>query len=181
MKILKAIEFAKEAHKGQKRKYTGEDYIYHPLSVIAILGSIRNINEKEHEEMLIAAALHDTVEDTPVTIMDISREFGNTVANLVMEVTDVSKESDDNRAVRKQLDLEHLSKASKIGQTIKLADLIDNTSSILECDQIFAKVYMQEKRELLKVLKRGHPTLWDIATDIVNEYFLTNQKSNDTT
>ncbi len=71
--IEKALNYAIEAHKGQKRK-SGEDYIVHPILVSAITASISN-----DEVMVISALLHDVVEDTPITIEEIGEEFGDDV------------------------------------------------------------------------------------------------------
>jgi hypothetical protein len=76
--------------------------------------------------------------------------------------------ADGNRAVRKAIDREHLAKASPAAKTIKLADLISNSRSILQHDPKFAAVYLAEKRLLLEVLKDGDPTLWSQAYAIVN-------------
>ncbi len=160
------IDFAFKAHYGQKRKYTKEPYINHPLSVAGIVSLV-----SDDYSIIAAAILHDTVEDTPVTINEISAWFGSRIAEIVGEVTDISKLSDGNRAIRKEIDRQHLSKASPEGQTIKLADLIHNTHSILEYDKKFAKVYMAEKRKLLEVLVRGNPALYWKANAIVCEYF----------
>lgn len=110
-------------------------------------------------EMLAAALLHDTVEDTGVTIELIESEFGSEVANLVSWLTDVSKPENGNRAVRKQIDLEHTALAPAAAQTIKLADLISNTSSIVKHDLNFAETYLKEKVALLKVLTKGEQNL----------------------
>src|SRR3546814_13925981 len=79
--------------------------------------------------MLAAALLHDTIEDTSVTQEDINREFGPTIAKLVMELTDQCHEG--NRAARKSAEAVRLSSVSRDAQTIKLADFISNTRSIL--------------------------------------------------
>lgn len=157
----KAKEFATKCHENinQKRKYTGEPYINHPASVVEIVRSVPN----HTEAMLCAAWLHDTVEDTGVSLEEIQSEFGEEVATLVEMLTDVSKPSDGNRAKRKELDRLHIANASAEAKTIKLADLIDNTSSICEHDEDFAKIYLAEKLLLLEVLKEGNQTLWDIA------------------
>ena len=89
----------------------------------------------------------------------------------MLEVTDVSKKEDGNRAVRKHIDLMHLANASPEGQTIKLADLIDNTESITKYDPGFAYKYMREKRDLLQVLTRGDYRLYEIASKTVADYF----------
>jgi len=157
--------FAMKAHAGQVRKYTNEPYWKHPAAV-----SLLVFNAGGDENMIIAALLHDTLEDTATTYDDIVREFGTDVADLVLEVTDVSKPEDGNRAVRKALDREHLAQATPRAQTIKLADLIHNSASIVELDPGFAKVYMPEKAALLEVLTKGDATLYAKAKQIVEEY-----------
>jgi len=159
-KLKLAKQFATVHHKaqGQIRKYTGEDYIVHPAAVAELVASVPHTKNQ-----LVAAWLHDTVEDTKATLEDITELFGDEVASLVEMLTDVSKPEDGNRAQRKQIDLEHTSKASPEAKTIKLADLIDNTKSIVEHDPEFAKVYLQEKLRLLSVLKEGDSTLWNKA------------------
>jgi len=84
-KIRSAYEFAKKAHHGQMRK-TGEEYITHPVAVALLLLDIG-----ADEESLIAAILHDTVEDTAIAFTDIEREFGTSIARLVDGVTKVEK------------------------------------------------------------------------------------------
>lgn len=148
--VRKAQKFATRAHKGQVRKYTGEPYIVHPIAVaetVRIHGG--------SDEMVAAAMLHDTIEDTDVTYEDIHKEFGVTVAGLVRELTDTSRPSDGNRAARKGIDRRRLAKASADAQTIKLADLIDNTTSIVAHDPGFARIYLKEKAALLKVMTKG--------------------------
>src|SRR3546814_10065938 len=100
--------------------------------------------------MLAAALLHDTIEDTSVTQEDINREFGPTIAKLVMELTDQCHEG--NRAARKSAEAVRLSSVSRDAQTIKLADFISNTRSILRHDPGFAKVYLKEKAQVLAVM-----------------------------
>lgn len=155
-----ALAFAKDAHESidQRRKYTNEPYIVHPIAVAEI---VKTVTHKD--EMVAAALLHDTVEDTDTTIEDIDREFGAEVADLVYWLTDVSKPEDGNRKVRKQKDLEHIAKAPAAAKTIKLADLCDNTLTIKEHDPDFWRVYRHEKLRLLEVLKQGDKTLWDRA------------------
>lgn len=164
--VRRAYLIAEKAHSGQVRKYTGEPYISHPQ---AVCDNVKSVSHTE--EMLAAALLHDVVEDTPTSIADIEAEFGTCVASLVEQLTDVSRKEDGNRAVRKAIDREHLAKASAEAKTIKLADLIDNSLSIIRHDTGFAKVYMKEKKELLSVLKEGDKTLWENANWIIEKYF----------
>lgn len=163
-KLLQAIEFARLAHKEQKRKYTGEDYVWHPIEVARIISSFA---DHYTEDMLIAAVLHDVIEDTNVEYDDILAAFGKAVADMVNDLTDVSHADDGVRWMRKEIDREHTAKASAQAKTIKLSDLVSNSSSILEHDVEFAKVYIKEKELLLEVLTEGDPTLYGIAKDIV--------------
>ena len=160
--IERAMHFAEESHYGQLRKYTGEPYIVHPFCVTALVRSVIHDGE-----VAAAALLHDVVEDCGVTHATLKDRFGQRVADLVEMVTDVSRPEDGNRRVRKEIDLEHLIRACSEAQTIKLADLIDNTKSIVAFDPQFAKVYLEEKRRLLCVLHKGSQKLWDIADNLV--------------
>ena len=150
--VNQAIRFATEAHQriDHRRKYSGQPYAVHLERVAKIVESIT-----DDEEMIAAAWLHDVVEDTPATINDIEREFGPDVAQLVRELTDISKPSDGNRSTRKTIDRQHLSEASARGQTIKLADLIDNCKDITKHDAKFARVYLDEMNALLEVLNKA--------------------------
>ena len=162
--VERAKVFATAAHAAVKqvRKYTFEPYIVHPAEVASIVATV------PHTDVMLAAAyLHDTVEDTGVSIVDIQKEFGNEVASLVGWLTDVSKPEQGNRAVRKAIDREHTAMAPAAAQTVKLADLIANSRSILAHDPAFAKVYLEEKRMLLEVLTRGDATLMAQARRIV--------------
>ena len=150
----KAVKFATKAHEGAVRKYTGVPYITHPIAVAEL---VRVFDPTP--EVWVAAVLHDVVEDTPVELAEIKQEFGPVVATYVDGLTDVSKPEDGNRATRKSLDRAHSAEQGAEVQTIKLADLIHNTASIAEYDPSFYKVYREEKKQLLKLLTKGDPTL----------------------
>lgn len=164
---LRASVFAAVRHgeAGQVRKYTGEPYICHPAAVASLVRVVDHT-----PEMLAAAWLHDTIEDTDTTADELRDEFGREVADLVVMLTDVSKPGDGNRATRKALDRAHIAEASPAAKTIKLADLIDNTDSICSHDPDFAAVYLAEKRALLGVLEDGDATLWAAADLIVSRH-----------
>lgn len=155
---VKALTFATAAHAavGQLRKYTNEPYVVHPIEVAGIVSKVPGATD----EMIAAAYLHDVVEDTGVTIELIRKEFGDEVATLVGWLTDVSRPEHGNRAQRKAIDRAHTAGAPAAAATIKLADLLSNTRSIVEHDEKFAKTYLAEKRLLLEVLKHGDPELW---------------------
>lgn len=174
--VKRALKFATMAHAtvvnkdgtiGQFRKYTGEPYIVHPIEVMNIVATVPHT-----KEMLMAALLHDTVEDTDVTIEEVRALFGEVVADLVTDLTDVSKPTDGNRALRKAMDLEHTANASAEAMTIKLADLLSNTKSIVEHDANFAKVYLVEKQKMLSVLTKGDSTLHARAVQASMDGFL---------
>lgn len=162
--IKRAKIFATNAHAGQVRKYTGDPYIVHPVNVANIVKSV-----KHTDSMICAALLHDVVEDTDVTLNDINYDFGSCICKMVEMLTDVSKKSDGNRFIRRKIDLAHTALATPKVKTIKLADLIDNTHSIVKYDKEFARVYLQEKLNLLEVLKEGNTELWNRAKVIAEE------------
>lgn len=162
----KSYIFALSAHAavGQKRKYTGEPYIVHPVEVASIVQSTPGATD----EMIDAAYLHDVVEDTEIGIDLILYEFGPTVAEYVHLLTDPPKaEGGPNRKERKARDRARLADAPAEVQTIKLADLISNSSTIVQHDPKFAKVYLEEKRLLLEVLTKGDPELHKRASRVL--------------
>ena len=163
--VLEAKMFATAAHAavGQKRKYSGDDYIIHPQRVAAIV-------EKHGgtDEMIAAAWLHDTVEDTDVTPELITEMFGDEVASIVEGLTDVSLPSDGNRAKRKSIDRMHSASASTEAQFVKCADIIDNSWDIADNDPSFAKVYKSEVFLLLHAMtKVKHTEIWEQAMQSV--------------
>jgi len=156
--------FATAAHYAidQRRKYTNEPYISHPARVVELVKTV----DGHTPEMLCAAWLHDVVEDTKVPLDVLDKLFGVEVGDMVRALTDCGHEC-GNRAKRKTIDRERLAQAPGSVQTIKVADLIDNTSTIVQFDPEFAKVYLREKRELLDVLSHADPFLWSRADDMV--------------
>lgn len=157
--VERAVVFATAAHAavGQTRKYGGEPYINHPLEVMDILR--RYASWPVSDEQLAAAALHDVVEDTRVTIELIRETFGDVVASLVDDLTDVSRPEDGNRRVRKEIDRQHTANAGPASKSVKLADLISNGRSIVPNDPGFARVYLREKAAILDVCHDADPGL----------------------
>jgi (p)ppGpp synthase/HD superfamily hydrolase len=163
-----ASVFATAAHArvNQHRRYTDAPYIEHPAAVAEIVRGVPH-----DDEMLAAAWLHDTVEDTGTSISEIVREFGAEVGMLVEQLTDVSRPGDGGRAARKAIDLRHTAGSSPRAKTIKLADIIDNTSTIVRYDPEFARVYIPEKATLLEVLTEGDVGLYWRARIIADAAF----------
>jgi len=158
--VEKAKQFATIAHKriNHLRKYNNQPYTVHLSSVANIIASVT-----DDEEMIAAAWLHDVVEDTPATLYDVEKEFGTGVAELVENLTDISKPGDGNRLTRKTIDRQHIARASQRAKTIKLADLIDNANDICKHDTEFAELYLQEMNALLEVLDDGDTALYKRA------------------
>lgn len=160
--IERAKKFAAAKHASQKRKFTGEPYIVHPLAVGELVASIG-----ASETMVAAAILHDTLEDTETSYAELKKEFGPMVAGLVAEVTNVYRSgTGGTRAYRKGKEIARLATVSPEAMTIKVADLIDNGSNITERDAKFAKVYLAEKAELLKVLTEADPVMLAKAKEV---------------
>jgi (p)ppGpp synthase/HD superfamily hydrolase len=160
--IDKAKDLAGKAHEGQFRKYSKMPYIVHPIEVATILQTVPHT-----EEMVAAALLHDVVEDTDYTVDDIASLIDPKVAELVEGLTDISKPEDGNRKIRKGIDRQFLSEQSPQVQTIKYADIISNTQDIRANDPNFAKVYLEEMKELLKIMDKGDKALYQRAMEIV--------------
>ncbi len=154
----KAMMFAREAHKAQRRKYTGNPYTDHLAEVAGIVATVAT---PEQADLMVSVAwLHDCVEDQSVTVTQLRAEFGDAVADGVRLLSDLEK---GNRAERKALSRARLADAPGWVQTIKCADLISNTSSIVMHDPAFALVYLEEKRLLLDCLTEADPRLLTLA------------------
>jgi len=123
--IFKAIEFAARAHTGQNRKGTKIPYIVHPLGVAKVL-----IDHGSPDYLVAAGILHDTTEDTPVTLEQITETFGPRIAELVKDSSepDKSKKWED----RKKHTIEQLETISNEAVILALADKLDNIRAIRE-------------------------------------------------
>ncbi len=163
--LRKVAEFADRAHGDQMRKYTPARYIVHPLRVM------ETVREYSQDTAVLAAAiLHDVLEDTSTKKKEM-REFLYTVmdASTTDRTVEIVKELTDeytkknypnwNRKKRKQKEHERLSKTSAEAQTIKYADLMDNSAEIAKEDPDFADRYLNESEDLLKRMDKGNPQL----------------------
>lgn len=166
IRLAEVFSYAAHCACGQTRKYTGEAYFTHPERVAKMVAETPGANE----DMVCAAYLHDVVEDTQVLQKDINHLFGPDVAVLVNQLTNVSKPEDGNRETRKALDRAHSAKACAEAKTIKLADVLDNLTSITQYDKGFAKKYVAEKKMLLPLLKEGDPGLWIKVHDLIEAW-----------
>lgn len=124
----RAIIFAVKAHAGTERRGKGFPYIVHPMEAMEIVSTITS-----DQELLAAAALHDTVEDTDVTLEQIRQEFGERIADLVADESDtftpgVSEE--DSWHARKQAAIDRLAKASHDAKIVAIGDKLSNMRAI---------------------------------------------------
>ena len=124
----RAIMFAVKAHAGTERRGKGFPYIVHPMEAVEIVATIT-----PDQELLAAAALHDTVEDTDVTIEQLRAEFGNRIASLVGAETDEvidGQSEEDSWHARKQAAINRLSKASRDAKIVAIGDKLSNMRAI---------------------------------------------------
>ena len=194
--IIKAYQIANEAHEGQKR-LSGEPYIMHPLSVAIILASLGM-----DEASIIAAILHDTVEDTKMTNAEVKREFGETIADLVEGVTKIgkvplqTKEEQQAENIRKMLIA--MSRDIRV-IIIKLADRLHNMRTLmfkseqrrreiaLETIEIYAPIAhrlgirpIKEELEDLSISYLDHVAYREIEESLENQSKTRNEFLEDT-
>ncbi len=155
--LVRATAVAEHAHRKlhpggpQLRKHTGEPYIVHPMAVAAMVANDPHVSW----QAAVAAVLHDVVEDTSVTIEEISEWFGPVVAQFVWGMTDQCH--DGNRAERKKAERERLAAEPADVQTIKLYDIGHNASTIFPYDPNFAVVFAVEMELLIEALTLASP------------------------
>lgn len=124
----RAIVFAVRAHAGTERRGKGFPYIVHPLEAVEIVATMT-----PDQELLAAAALHDTVEDTDVTIGQIRAEFGDRIASLVASESDIKVSgvsSEESWYIRKQAAIDRLAAASLDAKKVALGDKLSNMRAI---------------------------------------------------
>ena len=124
----RAIIFAVKAHSGTERRGKGYPYIVHPMEAVEIVATMTG-----DQELRAAAMLHDTVEDTDVTVEQIRAEFGDRVASIVAEESDEMPEGiseEDSWHGRKQAAMDRLSRASLDAKIVALGDKLSNMRAI---------------------------------------------------
>jgi len=125
--LLKALAFAAHKHREQRRKDAqASPYINHPIALADVLVNEGGITDVE---VLCAALLHDTVEDTATTHEELVDAFGSRVARIVAEVTDDKRLP---KAERKRLQIEHAPHISREAKLVKLADKLCNLRDVAE-------------------------------------------------
>ena len=157
--LLKALAFAAHKHRDQRRKDPeASPYINHPIALADVLvneGGVTDI------EVLCAALLHDTLEDTATTLDELGAAFGPRIAAIVAEVTD---DKQLPKAERKRLQIEHASGLSKEAKLVKLADTICNLRDVAErapegWDLARRREYFDWAKRVVDGLRGIHPRL----------------------
>ena len=157
--LLKALSFAAHKHRDQLRKDAeASPYINHPIALAQVLtgeGGITDI------EVLAAALLHDTIEDTATSFEELVEHFGTAIAGMVAEVTD---DKDLPTAERKRLQIVHAAGISPVAKLVKLADKICNLRDVAErppakCDMERRREYFEWAKQVIDGLRGTHAPL----------------------
>ena len=161
--ILKALNFAAGKHTNQRRKDShSSPYINHLIGVAETLWSVGEVRD---ETLLVAAILHDTIEDTDTTQEEIGAEFGEEVLSLVLEVTD---DKSLPKQTRKQLQVEHAPHKSGKAKLLKIADKINNIRDIIKSPP--ADWSMERKQEYLLWSERVVAGLRGASPELEKQY-----------
>lgn len=163
--FVKALQFAANKHRGQRRKdLEASPYINHPIGLVHVLLLEAGVGDID---VLCAAILHDTVEDTTTTHEELVSEFGSKVASIVAEVTDdrsLSKEE------RKKMQIEHAPHLSREAKLVKLADKICNLRDILSSPPPWPlerkEKYFDWAMQVINGLRGNHPELEKIFDQV---------------
>ena len=162
----KALEFAREKHKGQMRKNnTPVEYITHPINVANLVKKYAN-NKENIDDLVSSAYLHDTLEDTNTTFKELICNFGNLISNLVKELTnnDVLKKE---MGKTKYLSMK-MANMSEDALIIKLCDRLDNVSSLYDTNKAFIDKYLRETISILNYIINSR-NLNTIHLNIIND------------
>ena len=157
--LIKAIEFAADKHRNQRRKDAdASPYINHPIALANVLANEAGV---EDENVLIAAVLHDTIEDTDTTASELAEVFGDEIAAIVLEVTDDMRLPKDER---KRLQIEHASTISESAKQVKLADKICNLRDVADNSPMHwtlarRQEYFEWAKAVVDELRGVHPKL----------------------
>ena len=175
--IQKAFQFSEEAHEGQYRK-SGEPYIIHPILVSAIVAII-----SEDDAMVIAALLHDVVEDTHLSITEVSKEFGEDVAHLVEGLTKIDKiraselsaSDSDDKLIVSALSFRKMLIASIQDVRVLVVKLCDRLHNMLTLDSLSPEKQERISEETMVVYapiahRLGISTLKNVLEDLSFKY-----------
>lgn len=166
--LFKALAFSAEKHTKQRRKDIDKTpYINHPISLANILAQRWVIDEN----VLCAAILHDTIEDTETTVEELQEHFGEKITSIVLEVTD---DKSLEKSVRKQKQVEHAATISHEAKLVKLADKIANITDIINTPPVDwssdrKKDYFDWAKAVVDNLRGAHEGLEKDFDDLINK------------
>ena len=158
-RLIRAIDFAAFKHRNQRRKdEEASPYINHPIALTQVLKVEAGVSDID---VLCAALLHDTIEDTETTVEELVAEFGAHVASIVVEVTD---DTSLPKTERKRLQVEHAPHLTREAKLVKLADKICNLRDMLDAPPANwpltrRQEYFEWAKEVIDQLRGAHPRL----------------------
>lgn len=153
-RLFEALSLAAYAHRAQSRKGSGEPYVNHLIDVAAILTRIAGVRD---EDILIAALLHDVIEDTEVTAAEVESQFGPRVRALVVALTD---DKSLPKLERKRLQIVHMRDAEHDARLIKIADHCSNVATLPRSWTKERRVeYLDWSIEVVRACGAIHPAL----------------------
>lgn len=165
--LLKAIHFAADKHRDQRRKdANASPYINHPIHVAQI---VNEVGETDDPEILAGAVLHDTVEDTETSLAEITNIFGERVARIVNEVTD---DKSLPKADRKRIQIEHAKYLSPEAALVKLADKISNIQDVISnppdgWDDLRRQEYLDWASKVVSSCPRVNEALYEMFYQVL--------------
>ncbi|KAF0246374.1 MAG: metal dependent [Planctomycetota bacterium] len=159
--LLKAISFAAQRHQGQMRKDKKTPYVAHPMRVSTILAQEFKVSDPD---ILTAALLHDTIEDTTTDWDDVAREFGSKVAGWVAAL---SKDKRVEEHERERVYFESLGKSCVEVKLCKLGDTLDNLIDVTGLDRPAQEKALGKARHVVELFSPGWPEEWAHAMDRV--------------
>jgi guanosine-3',5'-bis(diphosphate) 3'-pyrophosphohydrolase len=167
-RIQKAEDFARTKHLGQKRKLSNDPYIVHPIRVAKIVSEF-----SDNPVLLMAALLHDTIEDTQTTYEDIKANFSDEVADMVMALTNDPEEKE--RMGKKEYLTKKMSLMDSDTLLVKLADRLDNVRDLNDSDLPWSRNYAVQTEYILDhlqppVLNGFHKMLIYRIREIIKQY-----------
>jgi GTP diphosphokinase / guanosine-3',5'-bis(diphosphate) 3'-diphosphatase len=157
--LIRALSFAAHKHRDQRRKdVQASPYINHPIELADVLVNEAGVTDVE---VLCAALLHDTIEDTRTTPEELEREFGHDIASIVLELTDNKMLK---KGTRKRMQIAHAAAASREAKLVKLADKICNLRDInarppANWDVRRRRDYFDWAKTVVDRLRGAHPGL----------------------
>jgi guanosine-3',5'-bis(diphosphate) 3'-pyrophosphohydrolase len=157
--FIDAVAFAADKHRDQRRKdHRSSPYINHPIALAHVLAAEADVTDPT---VLIAAVLHDTLEDTDTSAPELARRFGAEVARIVAEVSD---DKTQPKAHRKQAQIDHASQLSSGARLVKLADKICNLRDVAHdppkgWDLARRREYFDWAKAVIDGLRGPHPRM----------------------